>query len=137
MPEEILRYDKTGGREAQQESAEKSGRICISALNKFIIDGEKSYFISLSHIERKVGREIAEEEEIRLCMSMLFDGAVILGFKREKLQNAIQVTFKIVADREQKINFVLLLPDSIEELSEDARLKQDGLFMYQKFMIAI
>lgn len=106
-------------------------------MNKFIIDGEKSYFISLSHIERKVGREIAEEEEIRLCMSMLFDGAVILGFKREKLQNAIQVTFKIVADREQKINFVLLLPGSIEELSEDARLKQDGLFMYQKFMIAI
>lgn len=84
---------------------------------------------------REMGREIAEEE-IRLCMSMLFDGAVILGFKREKLQNAIQVTFKIMADREQKINFVSLLPDSIEELSEGVRLKPEGLFMYQQFMIA-
>ncbi len=84
---------------------------------------------------REMGREIAEEE-IRLCMSMLFDGAVILGFKREKLQNAIQVTFKIMADREQRINFVSLLPDSIEELSEGVRLKPEGLFMYQQFMIA-
>ena len=84
---------------------------------------------------REMGREITEEE-IRLCMSMLFDGAVILGFKREKLQNAIQVTFKIMADREQKINFVSLLPDSIEELSEGVRLKPDGLYMYQQFMIA-
>ncbi len=84
---------------------------------------------------REMGREITEEE-IRLCMSMLFDGAVILGFKREKLQNAIQVTFKIMADREQKINFVSLLPDSIEELSEGVRLKPEGLFMYQQFMIA-
>lgn len=84
---------------------------------------------------REMGREIAEEE-IRLCMSMLFDGAVILGFKREKLQNAIQVIFKIMADREQKINFVSLLPDSIEELSEGVRLKPEGMFMYQQFMIA-
>lgn len=76
------------------------------------------------------------EVEIQICMSLLFDGSVIEDIKKNTRENSIAIKFKLMNCEENKVYDVNLLPDCIEQLSDGVRIKQDGLYHYQQFMIA-
>lgn len=76
------------------------------------------------------------EREIRTCMSILFEGSVILEIRRNTIQNFIDITFKLMGDTKEETYRVSLLSDSIDGLSDGVRLRGDGLYIYEQFMIA-
>ena len=76
------------------------------------------------------------EKEIRICMSVLFDGTIVQRVERDKAENFIRVIFSQMGDLEGREYVVDLLPDVIENLSEGIQQKQDGLYTYQQFMVA-
>lgn len=83
-------------------------------------------------------REMFEmsDREVEICMSILICGSVILNIRRDVEQNAIDVDFALHGDLEKKTYRISLLPDSIDELSDDVQLKHGGLYLYEQFMIA-
>lgn len=84
-------------------------------------------------------REMASEmtdKEIRICMSILFEGSIIVEINRDIVQNAIDIKFKAMGVLENKVYKVSLLPDTVEGLSKGITIKVDGLYLYEQFMIA-
>lgn len=80
--------------------------------------------------------EVMSDEEVKRCMTIIVDGSIVLSITRNTQQNSITVTFRIVGydkDREFK---VVLLPDSFQGLGSDVRLRLDGEYLYQQYMIA-
>ena len=87
----------------------------------------------------KMFREMAKEMsviEVERCMSILVDGSIVLDIKRDVIQNAIDVTFRVVGDAEQKEYKLSLLPDSAEEISDGVDLRPDGVHLYMQYMVA-
>ena len=76
------------------------------------------------------------DAEIKVCMSLLFDGSIIEKIKRNIRENSITVEFMLMNCEEKRMYDVSLLPDCIEQLSDGVRVKQDGLYHYQQFTIA-
>ena len=76
------------------------------------------------------------DKDVRVCMSLLFDGSIIVDIKRNIRENSLTVEFQLMNYEENRIYRVNLLPDCIEQLSDGVRIKQDGLYHYQQFMIA-
>lgn len=84
-------------------------------------------------------KQMAQEmtdREIKLCMSLLFDGSMIDTIERKNIENSIRVSFSLMHDVKQKKYNVNLLPDEVNDLSDSVRVKPDGEYMYQQFMIA-
>ena len=82
--------------------------------------------------------ETMTDGEIRQCMAILIDSSIVLSISRDVKQNAITVTFRIAGyDRDKKFQ-VVLLPDSFEWviLDKDVKLRPDGEYIYEQFMIA-
>lgn len=83
--------------------------------------------------------EMAKEmsdKEIERCMSILIEGSVVLSITRDTIQNAIDVTFRVVGDSSQKEYKLSLLPDSVEEISDGVDLRPDGVHLYMQYMVA-
>lgn len=76
------------------------------------------------------------DKDVRVCMSLLFDGSIIVDIKRNIRENSLTVEFQLMNYEENRIYRVSLLPEGIEQLSDGVRIKQDGLYQYQQFMIA-
>lgn len=76
------------------------------------------------------------DKEVRICMSLLFDGAEIKSITRERQGNSINVEFVFMNDVECKMHSVDLLPDSIDELSSGVDIKPGGEYFYKQFMVA-
>lgn len=76
------------------------------------------------------------DAEIKVCMSLLFDGSIIEKIKRNTRENSITIEFMLMNYEEKRMYNVSLLPDCIEQLSDGVRVKQDGLYHYQQFTIA-
>lgn len=84
-------------------------------------------------------KQMAQEmtdQEIRLCMSLLFDGSMIDTIERRSIENFIRVIFSFMNDVKRGKYNISLLPDEINDLTENVRLKPDGEYMYRQFMIA-
>lgn len=82
--------------------------------------------------------ETMTDGEIRQCMAILIDSSIVLSISRDVKQNAITVIFRIAGyDRDKKFQ-VVLLPDSFEWviLDKDVKLRPDGEYIYEQFMIA-
>lgn len=76
------------------------------------------------------------DKEVKKCMAMLVEDSIILKIKRDTVQNAIDIKFKVRGDCSKKKYRISLLPDAVEELSEGIKLKTNGEYLYQQFMIA-
>ena len=76
------------------------------------------------------------DKEVRICMSLLFNGALIQTIQKDIYANAVNVRFKLMSDIDNREYSVDLLLDCIEQLSEGVKVKPDGLYMYQQFTIA-
>lgn len=76
------------------------------------------------------------DKEVKKCMAMLVEDSIILKIKRDIVQNAIDIKFKVRGDCRKKKYRISLLPDTIEDLSEGIKLKVNGEYLYQQFMIA-
>lgn len=76
------------------------------------------------------------DKEVKKCMAMLVEDSIVLKIKRDTVQNAIDIKFKVRGDCRKKKYRISLLPDAVEELSEGIRLKIDGEYLYEQFMIA-
>lgn len=76
------------------------------------------------------------DKEVRICMSLLFDGVEIQLITRERQANSINVEFVFMNDAECKMYSVYLLPDSIDELSPGVDIKPGGEYVYKQFMVA-
>ena len=76
------------------------------------------------------------DREIRICMSLLFDGDEIQSVTRERQANSINVEFVFMNDTYCKKHSVDLLPDSIDELSPGVDIKPGGEYFYKQFMVA-
>lgn len=76
------------------------------------------------------------DKEVRICMSLLFDGVEIQSITRERQSNSINVEFDFMNDVECKMYSVYLLPDSIDELSLGIDIKPGGEYFYKQFMVA-
>lgn len=80
--------------------------------------------------------EAMSDEEVKRCMTILVDGSIVLSITRNMQQNSITVIFRIVGyDRNREFRAVLL-PDEIHGLDEDVRLRADGKYLYEQYMIA-
>ncbi|MCM1160592.1 MAG: hypothetical protein NC412_05140 [Roseburia sp.] len=76
------------------------------------------------------------DEEVKRCMAILIDGSIVLKIKRNTKQNFIRVVFRLVGHDKSKKYKVLLLPDTIQELSKSVNLRHDAIHLYQQYMIA-
>lgn len=84
-------------------------------------------------------KEMAKEMrdgEVKRCMTILVEGSVVLSIKRDVIQNAIDVTFRVIGDINQKEYSLSLLPISAEEISEGVDLRMDGQYLYTQFLVA-
>lgn len=76
------------------------------------------------------------DKEVQKCMAMLVEDSIVLKIKRDTVQNAIDIKFKVRGECRKKKYRISLLPDTIEDLSEGIKLKTNGEYLYQQFMIA-
>lgn len=84
---------------------------------------------------KRMAKEMTDKE-VRICMSLLFDGSIIKKIERYERQNAIAVEFEMMNYENQTTYSVNLLPDCVEQLSEGVNLKPEGEYMYRQFTIA-
>lgn len=86
--------------------------------------------------EFKEMAEVMTDDEVKRCMAILVDNSIVLSINRDVKQNSINVTFRVVGyDRDKKFQ-VVLLPDSIQGLDKSVKLRPDGEYIYEQFMIA-
>lgn len=79
---------------------------------------------------------VMNDREVEKCMSILIEGSVILDIKRDIIQNAIDVTFRVIGDATAKKYYISLLPDCIQELSDGVKLRIDGEYLYNQYLVA-
>ena len=79
---------------------------------------------------------VMTDKEVERCMSILVEGSIILNIKRDIIQNAIDVTFRVIGDVCQKEYSLSLLPDSVQEISKGVELRTDGEYLYIQYLIA-
>ena len=80
--------------------------------------------------------EIMTDKEVERCMAILVDGSVVLSIERDLVQNAIDVTFRVIGDAYQRKYSLSLLPDSVQEISEGVELRFDREYLYRQYTIA-
>lgn len=93
------------------------------------------YVVENGIMYREMSIEMTDKE-VKKCMAMLVEDSIILKIKRDTVQNAIDIKFKVRGDCSKKKYRISLLPDAVEELSEGIKLKTNGEYLYQQFMIA-
>lgn len=79
---------------------------------------------------------VMPDKEVERCMAILVEGSVVLDIKRDIIQNAIDVTFRVIGDAFQREYSLALLPDSVQEISEGVELRIDGEYLYMQYMVA-
>lgn len=75
-------------------------------------------------------------EEVKRCIAILIEDAIVQSIKRNEIQNIIKVTFRMVGDARQADYHLTLLPDSIQDVSNGISLRIDGEYLYIQYLIA-
>lgn len=84
-------------------------------------------------------REMAKymtDEEVKRCIAILIEDAIVQSIKRNEIQNIIKVTFRLVGDARQADYHLTLMPDSIQDVSNGISLRVDGEYLYIQYLIA-
>lgn len=84
-------------------------------------------------------REMARymtDEEVKRCMAILVENSVVLSIERDVIQNAIEVSFRLIGDAKQKKYRLTLLSDSVEDIPDEVHFRVDGEYLYQQYLIA-
>ena len=86
-------------------------------------------------IFRVMAKEMSDTE-VKRCLAILVEEGVLLDIKRDFIQNAIDITFRILGDNQQKEYSMSLLPNSVEEVSEGVSLRMNGEYIYMQYLVA-
>ncbi len=84
---------------------------------------------------RKMSVEMTDVE-INRCLSILVEGSEVIRCRRDVKDNSISVRFNVIGDRSDQIYNLILLSDSIVEISSNIPFRADGEYFYRQFMIA-
>lgn len=76
------------------------------------------------------------DEEVKLCMSILYEGSEVIKIVRYEVQNYIDVTFRVMGDPQRRVYTIALLPDAPDDIPRDIELRIDGEYLYTQYMIA-
>lgn len=82
--------------------------------------------------------ETMTDDEVKRCMAILIEDSIVLNIFRDINHNSINVKFRVAGYDRSKEFQVDLLPDSFEWgiLDKDVKLRPDGEYIYEQFMIA-
>lgn len=86
-------------------------------------------------IFREMAKEMSDTE-VKRCLAILVEEGVLLDIKRDFIQNAIDITFRILGNNQQKEYSMSLLPNSVEEVSEGVSLRMNGEYIYMQYLVA-
>lgn len=79
---------------------------------------------------------VMSDSEVQRCMDILIEGSVIIEINRDYIQNAIDVTFRIIGDVTQQPYSMSLLSDSVQDIPKGIPLRIDGEYLYIQYLVA-
>ena len=80
--------------------------------------------------------EVMKDTEIKRCMSILVEASCIKDVVRNVEENSIEVEFAVMGDREKKVHKIVLLSDSVVELTDEIPFRYEGKYLYKQYLIA-
>ena len=80
--------------------------------------------------------EVMKDTEIKRCMSILVEASCITATVRNVEENSIEVEFVVMGDREKKVHKIVLLSDSVVELTDGIPFRHEGKYLYKQYLIA-
>ena len=69
-------------------------------------------------------------------MSILVEYSVVISIKRDLEQNSVEVKYKLIGDIWNKDYAVVLLSDSVVELTEGIPFRYDVKYLYRQYLTA-
>lgn len=76
------------------------------------------------------------DEEVQRCMSILIEDSIVLRIRRDKIQNYIEVDYKVIGDKRKDYYTLALLSDSVEDIEYPDQLRVDAEYLYRQYLVA-
>jgi len=84
---------------------------------------------------REMSKEMSDHE-VKICMSILIDGSVVLDIKRDIVGNGIDIKFRVIGDPTQRVYEMGLNPKGFEDIPEGVSLRIDAEYYLVQFLVA-
>ena len=107
------------------------GILILEYLRNYEYNDEKGEIMMFKEMAK-----LMQDKEVQRCLSILVEDGILLSIQRDIIQNAIEITFRIVGDQAQEQYHLTMLPDSVQDLSAGVDLRVDGEYLYIQYLVA-
>lgn len=84
---------------------------------------------------REMSKEMSDHE-VKICMSILIEGSIVLDIKRDIIGNGIDIKFRVIGDPTQGVYEIGLNPSGVEDIPKGVSLRVDAEYFLKQFLVA-